>query len=114
MTISTVAEAYNNYTFRKGMMQCGVALKSISKGLECIDYNSCDVSYKGYRKEGRKAECGCFYDESGYPKCGAMNGDSEFDEYRAAFVKFFSKTKYCHVARDFDFDCGAKPEFYKL
>ncbi len=109
-----VNQSYINYTFRAGMMTCGVKLVSKSKGKGCNDYSYCDVTLNGVAQSGRKADCGCFYDGTGYAVCGPMNGDSEFDDYRAAFVVYFQKTKYCHVARGFDYECGAKAEFYKL
>jgi len=95
-------------------MRCGVKYKSFNKGQDCKDYMSCDVTLEGYKKEGRKADCGCSPDDTGYPRCGIMNGDYEFDEYRTSFIGYFARTKYCHVSRGFDFDCGSKKTFNKL
>ena len=113
-------QADNSQNFRTGeFMICGLRYSSLKKGRECRSYESCDVvstDSKGVtaRKGQRYADCGCFYDNTGYPRCGIMNGDKEFENYREAFRIHKEKSLYCHVARDFEYECGDPQAYYNL
>ncbi len=96
-------------------MVCGVRLYSANKGAECNSYTDCQVKLAdGSTISGRYADCACTYEATGTAVCGPMNGDSEFDTYRSAFVSYYGKTKYCHATRGFDYECGAPKAYYGL
>lgn len=101
--------------FRVGVkMKCGVKYKSINKGINCYEYR-CDVAdNEGKIVSGRVAQCDCFMDTTGVPVCGPMNGDIEFDQYRAAFRSYMEQSRYCHPMRDLEYECGDKQAYYNL
>lgn len=95
-------------------MKCGTKYKSINKGINCYEYR-CDVAdSEGKIVSGRIAQCDCFMDTTGVPVCGPMNGDIEFDQYRAAFRSYMEQSRYCHPMRDLEFECGDKQAYYNL
>ena len=96
------------------LMKCGLKYKSANKGLNCYEYN-CDVRHMdNTQKLYRAAQCDCFMDTTGIPVCGPMNGDIEFDEYRAAFKSYMEQSRYCHAMRDLEYECGDRHAFYNL
>ena len=96
------------------MMKCGEKFKSVNKGLNCYEYN-CDVRHMNNDPQPlRSAQCDCFMDTTGIPVCGPMNGDIEFDEYRAAFKSYMEQSRYCHAMRDLEYECGDRHAFYNL
>lgn len=113
-TDTSYNQTFSNFSFRSGMLKCGVSFQSINKGQQCSFYTNCTVSRNGNIVSGRYAECGCSYDASGQATCGIMNGDTEFNNYRQSFVKYFANTKYCHVSRGFNYDCGDMPDYTNL
>ena len=112
--------ADNSQNFRTGeFMRCGLGYTSLKKGRECRSYESCNVipipnPSVTARGEQRYADCGCFYDNTGYPRCGIMNGDTEFVNYREAFRIHMEKSLHCHIARDFEYECGDPQAYYNL
>ena len=111
-------ESLSNFRVNEKMI-CGRRYKSINKGINCYEY-SCDAVEISPNSNDEviianvKAECDCFMDATGIPVCGPLNGDIEFDQYRAAFRSYMEQSKYCHSMRDLEFECGDKRAYYNL
>ena len=120
----TEADAENMANnFRVGVeMTCGIKLYSSNKGSACRTFSGCFVERDvasgdntiRVKLDKRYADCQCYYDDTGYPRCGLMNGDKEFDEYRQAFFAHVKKSMNCHSFRGYDYECGNEETYYKL
>jgi benzoyl-CoA reductase/2-hydroxyglutaryl-CoA dehydratase subunit BcrC/BadD/HgdB len=66
---------------------------------------SCDSSFDCFSSEGSIfAKCGCSHGSS-ENICGILQGNEEWQAYFKAVKSYYSSTKDCHGARNFEGTC---------
>lgn len=101
-----LAAATGNYeykigpTFEAGSYVCGKKVTSHKAGTSCSDGSQC-VSSEGHIF----AKCDCSQGSSS-KVCGILPGNAEWQDYFKAVKKYYSATKDCHNARNFEGVCN--------
>ena len=96
--LKSVSGSYKYKTganFEAGDYKCGKSVTSKNAGKECSSSSDCKTSQSDV-----KAVCACSYGSS-KSICGILTGNSEWQDYFEALVKYYDETKNCQNAQDF-------------